>query len=242
MLGRESFKKYDNKIYREYSPFYFKTFGKKFHKYNTFYGKFDVSDKGVTYEEYSFDIVNNSERGMFVSFLKFVDMYYKKVNVDEANFLRKNKDYVYYVVFVGVDEKGMKKVVREKSFTKDFFDCEKDWKEWDELGYLTVYETFMEEEDLNYLLKGIFEGKFYKRKVEINSDASKGIVYWENFRESPSEKNDKFSPLMEVVKIKNEDGKFVFARDEGVVWVGFRKFKGDGGKIAYFDKECFPLE
>ena len=108
MLGRESFKEYDDMLFEALNSFYRNVLKSKFHKYNRVYGNIEVNtnssnNHSMTYDEYSFDIINNSKRGLFVKTVKFTDLYYKKVRVSDID---KGKfdgigEYVYSVVLMG---------------------------------------------------------------------------------------------------------------------------------------------
>ena len=76
MLGRESFKEYDDMLFEALNSFYRNVLKSKFHKYNRVYGNIEVNtDKGsMAYDEYSFDIINNSKRGLFGKTVNFTDL------------------------------------------------------------------------------------------------------------------------------------------------------------------------
>ena len=90
MLGRESFKEYDDMLFGVLNSFYRNVLKSKLHKYNRVYGNIEVntdrSNKcNMAYDEYSFDIINNRKRGLFVETVKFRDLYYKKVRVSDID-------------------------------------------------------------------------------------------------------------------------------------------------------------
>ena len=114
MLGRESFKEYDDMLFGALNSFYRNVLKSKFHKYNRVYGNIEVNtnssnNHSMTYDEYSFDIINNSKRGLFVKNVKFTDLYYKKVRVSDVDRGKFDGigEYVYSVVLMGfnLDEK-----------------------------------------------------------------------------------------------------------------------------------------
>ena len=218
MLGRESFQEYDDMLFEALNSFYRNVLKSKFHKYNRVYGNIEVNtDKGsMAFDEYSFDIINNSKRGLFVKTVKFTDLYYKKVRVSDID---KGKfdgigEYVYSVVLMGfnldekylaekyLDEKfksgkrkrylvdeGLFKDLSEKFEFKESIlneaenvieekrevdDVKKErlkesQRKWDR-GIFSKYEFFLREEDMEYLLKGIFEDKIEKERVRVWCD------------------------------------------------------------------------
>ena len=204
MLGRESFKEYDDMLFGVLNSFYRNVLKSKLHKYNRVYGNIEVNtDKGsMAYDEYSFDIINNSKRGLFVKTVNFTDLYYKKVRVSDID---KGKfdgigEYIYSVVLMGfnLDEKfkvgNKKRYLVDEGLFKDLSEkfefketilnaVEEEWevdgvkkerlkenqRKWDR-GIFNKYEFFLREEDMNYLLKGIFEDKIEKERVRVWCD------------------------------------------------------------------------
>ena len=220
MLGRESFKEYDDMLFEALNSFYRNVLKSKFHKYNRVYGNIEVNtnssnNHSMTYDEYSFDIINNSKRGLFVKTVNFTDLYYKKVRVSDVD--RGKFDgigaYVYSVVLMGfnVDEKYLdkkfkggnkKRYLVDEGLFKDLSEkfefkesilneaenvieekreidrakkerleerLEESQRKWDR-GIFSKYEFFLREEDMNYLLKGIFEDKIEKERVRVWCD------------------------------------------------------------------------
>lgn len=216
MLGRESFKEYDDMLFEALNSFYRNVLKSKFHKYNRVYGNIEVNTNksnkcNMAYDEYSFDIINNSKRGLFVKTVKFTDLYYKKVKVSDID---KGKfdgigEYIYSVVLMGfnLDEKYLdekfkgsnrKRYLVDKGLFKDLsekFEFEESilneaenvieeeqevddvkkerlkesQRKWDR-GIFSKYEFFLREEDMEYLLKGIFEDKIKKERVRVWCD------------------------------------------------------------------------
>lgn len=118
MLGRESFKEYDDMLFEALNSFYRNVLKSKFHKYNRVYGNIEVNtnssnNHSMIFDEYSFDIINNSKRGLFVKNVKFTDLYYKKVRVSDIDRGKFDGigEYVYSVVLMGfnLDEKYLDK-------------------------------------------------------------------------------------------------------------------------------------
>ena len=114
MLGRESFKEYDDMLFEALNSFYRNVLKSKFHKYNRVYGNIEINtnsfnNHSMAYDEYSFDIINNSKRGLFVKNVKFTDLYYKKVRVSDIDRGKFDGigEYIYNVVLMGfnLDEK-----------------------------------------------------------------------------------------------------------------------------------------
>ena len=222
MLGRESFQEYDDMLFEALNSFYRNVLKSKFHKYNRVYGNIEVNtnssnNHSMTYDEYSFDIINNSKRGLFVKNVKFTDLYYKKVRVSDVDRGKFDGigEYVYSVVLMGfnldkkyLDEKfksgnrkrylvdeGLFKDLSEKFEFKESIlneaenvieekrevdemdevdDVKKErlkesQRKWDR-GIFERYEFFLREEDMNYLLKGIFEDKIEKERVRVWCD------------------------------------------------------------------------
>lgn len=219
MLGRESFKEYDDMLFEALNSFYRNVLKSKFHKYNRVYGNIEVNTNkgGMVYDEYSFDIINNSKRGLFVKNVKFTDLYYKKVRVSDVDRGKFDGigEYVYSVVLMGfnldekyLDEKfkggnrkrywvneGLFKDLSEKfefkesilNEAEDGIEEKREVDEMDEVddvkkerlkenqrkwdrGIFNKYEFFLREEDMNYLLKGIFEDKIEKERVRVWCD------------------------------------------------------------------------
>ena len=222
MLGRESFKEYDDMLFEALNSFYRNVLKSKFHKYNRVYGNIEVNtnssnNHSMTYDEYSFDIINNSKRGLFVKNVKFTDLYYKKVRVSDIDRGKFDGigEYVYSVVLMGfnldekyLDEKfkggnrkrylvdeGLFKDLSEKFEFKESIlneaenvieekrevdemdevdDVKKErlkesQRKWDR-GIFNKYEFFLREEDMEYLLKGIFEDKIEKERIRVWCD------------------------------------------------------------------------
>ena len=204
MLGRESFKEYDDMLFGVLNSFYRNVLKSKLHKYNRVYGNIEVNtDKGsMAYDEYSFDIINNSKRGLFVKTVNFTDLYYKKVKVSDID---KGKfdgigEYIYSVVLMGfnLDEKfkvgNKKRYLVDEGLFKDLSEkfefketilnmveeeqevdsikkerLKENQRKWDR-GIFSKYEFFLREEDMDYLLKGIFEDKIKKERVRVWCD------------------------------------------------------------------------
>ena len=218
MLGRESFKEYDDMLFEALNSFYRNVLKSKFHKYNRVYGNIEVNtDKSnkcnMAYDEYSFDIINNSKRGLFVKNVKFTDLYYKKVRVSDIDRGKFDGigEYIYSVVLMGfnLDEKYLdekfkggnrKRYLVDEGLFKDLSEkfefkesilneneaenvieekrevdgakkerLEENQRKWDR-GIFNKYEFFLREEDMEYLLKGIFEDKIEKEKVRVWCD------------------------------------------------------------------------
>ena len=221
MLGRESFKEYDDMLFGVLNSFYRNVLKSKLHKYNRVYGNIEVNtDKGsMAYDEYSFDVINNSKRGLFVKTVKFTDLYYKKVRVSDIDRGKFDGigEYIYSVVLMGfnldekyLDEKfkggnkkrywvdeGLFKDLSEKFEFKESILNEaengiedgiedgieekrevdsikkerlkENKRKWDS-GIFNKYEFFLREEDMDYLLKGIFEDRIEKERVRVWCD------------------------------------------------------------------------
>ena len=224
MLGRESFKEYDDMLFEALNSFYRNVLKSKFHKYNRVYGNIEVNtnssnNHSMTYDEYSFDIINNSKRGLFVKTVKFTDLYYKKVRVSDIDRGKFDGigEYVYSVVLMGfnldekyLDEKfkcdnrkrywvdeGLFKDLSEKfEFKESILNeaengiengiedgvkeeqevdrakkerLEESQRKWNR-GIFNKYEFFLREEDMEYLLKGIFEDRIKKERVRVWCD------------------------------------------------------------------------
>ena len=307
MLGRESFQEYDDALFEILSPFYKNVLKSKFHKYNRVYGnievntdkrsKHDVSKYGMSnmiYDEYSFDVINNSKRGLFTKTVKFTDLYYKKIRVsdiDRGKFYGIG-EYVYSVILMGFNldgkfenDKGSKV---DKNLFKDLsgkFEFREsileDWEEkkvykeveeaknerlkeskrkWDS-GIFSKYEFFLREEDMDYLLKGIFEDKIEKERIRVWCD---GEDMGEDESEDMGEENDVedgdgmegveidfFSEPLGIKEIKRVkpcafSKEVILGLDEGCNWAGYcedgMRLDGNGRTVLRFDKEGFPLE
>lgn len=224
MLGRESFKEYDDMLFEALNSFYRNVLKSKFHKYNRVYGNIEVNtnssnNHSMTYDEYSFDIINNSKRGLFVKTVKFTDLYYKKVRVSDIDRGKFDGigEYIYSVVLMGfnldekyLDEKfkcdnrkrywvdeGLFKDLSEKfEFKESILNeaengiengiedgvkeeqevdrakkerLEESQRKWNR-GIFNKYEFFLREEDMEYLLKGIFEDRIKKERVRVWCD------------------------------------------------------------------------
>ena len=313
MLGRESFKEYDDMLFEALNSFYRNVLKSKFHKYNRVYGNIEVNtnssnNHNMTYDEYSFDIINNSKRGLFVKNVKFTDLYYKKVRVSEID---KGKfdgigKYIYSVVLMGfnLDEKYLdekfkggnrKRYLVDEGLFKDLSEkfefkesilneaenvieekreidgakkerLEESQRKWDR-GIFSKYEFFLREEDMNYLLKGIFEDKIEKKRVRVwcdgenmsdgnedgddmdegdDTDEDVGNMNEENMDEAEKAKLHSFR-----VKPYGFIRKIVLRLEEGCYWAG----RGEGRDIMSsdgyllnerdvlrFDKDGVPLE
>lgn len=299
MLGRESFKEYDDMLFEALNSFYRNVLKSKFHKYNRVYGNIEINtnssnNHSMTYDEYSFDIINNSKRGLFVKNVKFTDLYYKKVRVSDVDRGKFDGigEYVYSVVMMGfnlddkyldkkfksgnrkrywVDE-GLFKDLSEKFEFKESILNEaengiEDEREVDEMdkvddvkkerlkdnqrkwdrGIFNKYEFFLREEDMDYLLKGIFEDRIEKGRVRVwcdGEDMSGGNEDRDMDEENVDEKVERVKPYGFIRKI-------ILGLEEGCYWAG-RGEVGDimssGGyllnerDVLRFDKEGVPLE
>ena len=318
MLGRESFKEYDDMLFEALNSFYRNVLKSKFHKYNRVYGNIEVNTNksnknSMTYDEYSFDIINNSKRGLFVKNVKFTDLYYKKVRVSDVDRGKFDGigEYVYSVVLMGfnLDEKYLdekfkggnrKRYLVDKGLFKDLsekFEFEESilneaedvieekrevdemdevddvkkerlkesQRKWDK-GIFNKYEFFLREEDMEYLLKGIFEDKIEKERVRVwcdgedmsggnedgdvdegdDTDEDVGNMNEENMDEAEKAKLHSFR-----VKPYGFIRKIVLRLEEGCYWAG----RGEGRDIMSsdgyllnerdvlrFDKDGVPLE
>ena len=316
MLGRESFKEYDDMLFEALNSFYRNVLKSKFHKYNRVYGNIEVNTNknnkcSMTYDEYSFDIINNSKRGLFVKTVKFTDLYYKKVRVSDID---KGKfdgigEYIYSVVLMGfnldekyLDEKfkdgnrkrywvdeGLFKDLSEKFEFKESIlneaengieekrevdemdevdDVKKErlkesQRKWDR-GIFSKYEFFLREEDMDYLLKGIFEDRIEKERVRVWCDGEdmSGENEDGDVEEGDDEDgNDKGDIDKEVERVKPYGflKKIVLGLEEGCYWAGRgegennedkdgRDIMSSGGyllnerDVLRFDREGVPLE
>lgn len=216
MLGRESFQEYDDMLFEALNSFYRNVLKSKFHKYNRVYGNIEVNtnssnNHSMTYDEYSFDIINNSKRGLFVKNVKFTDLYYKKVRVSDVDRGKFDGigEYVYSVVLMGfnldekyldekfkggngkrywVDERLFKDLSEKFEFKESILNeaenvieekrevdgakkerLKESQRKWDR-GIFSKYEFFLREEDMDYLLKGIFEDRIEKERVRVWCD------------------------------------------------------------------------
>ena len=320
MLGRESFKEYDDMLFEALNSFYRNVLKSKFHKYNRVYGNIEVNtDKSnkcnMAFDEYCFDIINNSKRGLFVKTVKFTDLYYKKVRVSDIDRGKFDEigEYVYSVVLMGfnLDEKYLDKkfkggnrkrylvdeglfkdlsekfefkesilneaenVIEEKREVDEMDEVDDVKKErlkesqrkWDR-GIFSKYEFFLREEDMEYLLKGIFEDKIEKERIRVwcdgedmsggnedgdvdededVGDMSEGTDVGDDGRDDGGEVDKKVKRVKPYGFIR----KTVLRLEEGCYWAG-RGEVGDimssGGyllnerDVLRFDREGVPLE
>lgn len=313
MLGRESFKEYDDMLFGVLNSFYRNVLKSKLHKYNRVYGNIEVNtDKSsMTYDEYCFDIINNSKRGLFVKTVNFTDLYYKKVKVSDIDRGKFDgiEEYIYSVVLMGfnldekyLDEKfkggnrkrywvdeGLFKDLSEKfEFKESILNeaenvieeeqeidrakkerleerLEESQRKWDR-GIFNKYEFFLREEDMEYLLKGIFEDKIEKERVRVwcdgedmsngdedgdvdedVGDMSEGTDVGDDGRDDGGEVDKKVKRVKPYGFLK----KIVLRLEEGCYWAG-RGEVGDimssGGyllnerDVLRFDREGVPLE
>ena len=315
MLGRESFKEYDDMLFEALNSFYRTVLKSKFHKYNRIYGNIEVNtnssnNHSMAYDEYSFDVINNSKRGLFVKTVNFTDLYYKKVKVSDIDRGKFDGigECVYSVVLMGfnldekyLDEKfkggnrkrywvdeGLFKDLSEKFEFKESIlneaeglieekrevdemdevdDVKKErlkesQRKWDR-GIFNKYEFFLREEDMEYLLKGIFEDKIEKERIRVwcdgedmsggedeNGNVGEGNDEDEN--EDVGDMNEKnVDKKVKRVKPYGFIRKIVLRLEEGCYWAG-RGEVGDimssGGyllnerDVLRFDREGVPLE
>ena len=316
MLGRESFKEYDDMLFEALNSFYRNVLKSKFHKYNRVYGNIEVNTNksnknSMTYDEYSFDIINNSKRGLFVKTVKFTDLYYKKVRVSDIDRGKFDgiEEYIYSVVLMGfnLDEKyldkkfkggnrkrywvdeGLFKDLSEKFEFKESIlneaedgvkgkekekgkgevdDAKKErlkenQRKWDR-GIFSKYEFFLREEDMEYLLKGIFEDKIEKERIRVWCDGEdmSGGNEDGNVDEGDDEDEDK---KVKRVKPYGFLKKIVLSLEEGCYWAGREEGKNNEDKdgrdgrdgrdivssggyllnerdVLRFDREGVPLE
>ena len=292
MLGRESFKEYDDMLFGALNSFYRNVLKSKFHKYNRVYGNIEVNTNksnkcNMAYDEYSFDIINNSKRGLFVKNVKFTDLYYKKVRVSDVDRGKFDGigEYVYSVVLMGfnLDEKYLdekfkggnrKRYLVDEGLFKDLSEkfefkesilneaenvieekrevdgakkerLEESQRKWDR-GIFSKYEFFLREEDMEYLLKGIFEDKIEKERVRVwcdgedmsggnedgdmnegdDTDEDVGNMNEENMDEAEKAKLHSFR-----VKPYGFIRKIVLRLEEGCYWAG----RGEGRDIMSSD-------
>ena len=322
MLGRESFKEYDDMLFEALNSFYRNVLKSKFHKYNRVYGNIEVNTNksnkngvsprnknSIAYDEYSFDIINNSKRGLFVKTVKFTDLYYKKVRVSDIDRGKFDGigEYIYSVVLMGfnldekyLDEKfkgsnrkrywvdeGLFKDLSEKfefkesilneaengieDGVKDGIEDEQEvdsikkerlkdnQRKWDR-GIFNKYEFFLREEDMDYLLKGIFEDRIKKERVRVWCDGEDMSGGNEDGDWDMDEGDDEDGDMDEAEKVKLRSfrvkpygfiKKIVLRLEEGCYWAG-RGEVGDimssGGyllnerDVLRFDRDGVPLE
>lgn len=324
MLGRESFKEYDDMLFGALNSFYRNVLKSKLHKYNRVYGNIEVNtDKGsMAYDEYSFDVINNSKRGLFVKTVKFTDLYYKKVRVSDID---KGKfdgigEYIYSVVLMGfnLDEKyldkkfkggnrkrylvdeGLFKDLSEKFEFKESIlnEVENEYgvyavngvrdvngvnsadgidgvkkerlresqRKWDR-GIFNKYEFFCGGEDMEYLLKGIFNDRIEKERIRVWCDGEdmSGENEDGDVEEEEDEEEEDVGDMSEGTDggdDRRDDGgevekkvervkpygflkKIVLRLEEGCYWAG----RGEGGNkedkerdVLRFDRDGVPLE
>ena len=324
MLGRESFKEYDDMLFEALNSFYRNVLKSKFHKYNRVYGNIEVNTNksnkngvsprnknSIAYDEYSFDIINNSKRGLFVKTVKFTDLYYKKVRVSDIDRGKFDGigEYIYSVVLMGfnldekyLDEKfkggnrkkywvdeGLFKDLSEKFEFKESIlneaengieDGVKEEREVDgtkkerlkesqrkwNRGIFSKYEFFLREEDMDYLLKGIFEDRIKKERVRVwcdGEDMSGGNEDGNMDEGDDIDGNDEDGDIDEAEKVKLRSfrvkpygfiKKIVLRLEEGCYWAGRGEGKDDRDIVSSdgyllnerdvlrFDKEGVPLE
>lgn len=321
MLGRESFQEYDDMLFEALNSFYRNVLKSKFHKYNRVYGNIEVNadssnNHNMAFDEYSFDIINNSKRGLFVKTVKFTDLYYKKVRVSDIDRGKFDGigEYIYSVVLMGfnldekyLDEKfkggnrkrywvdeGLFKDLSEKFEFKESILNEAEngiedgieekrevdsikkerlkdnQRKWDR-GIFSKYEFFLREEDMEYLLKGIFEDKIKKERVRVwcdgedmsggnedrdveegedVGDMSEGTDVGDDGGDDVGEVDKKVERVKPYAFIR----KIVLGLEEGCYWAGRGEGKDDrdivssGGyllnerDVLRFDRESVPLE
>lgn len=305
MLGRESFKEYDDMLFGVLNSFYRNVLKSKLHKYNRVYGNIEVNtDKGsMAYDEYSFDIINNSKRGLFVKTVKFTDLYYKKVRVSDID---KGKfdgigEYIYSVVLMGfnldekyLDEKfkggnrkrywvdeGLFKDLSEKfEFKETVLNVVEEEQEvdgvkkerlkdnqrkWDR-GIFNKYEFFLREEDMDYLLKGIFEDRIEKERVRVWCDGEDmsggnedGDMEEDGDVDEGDDEDEDVGDMNEGIDVGDDEGnvdknvdkkvkrvkpygfirKIVLRLEEGCYWAGRREGKNKEDKDGRDNEEIF---
>ena len=297
MLGRESFKEYDDMLFEALNSFYRNVLKSKFHKYNRVYGNIEVNTNksnkngvsprnknSMAFDEYSFDIINNSKRGLFVKTVKFTDLYYKKVRVSDIDRGKFDGigEYIYSVVLMGfnldekyLDEKfkcdnrkrywvdeGLFKDLSEKFEFKESIlneaengieDGVKEEREVDgtkkerlkesqrkwNRGIFSKYEFFLREEDMDYLLKGIFEDRIKKERVRVwcdGEDMSGGNEDgdWdmdEDVEDDEGDDGGEVDKKVERVKPYGFLKKIVLGLEEGCYWAG----RGEGENNEHKD-------
>lgn len=306
MLGRESFKEYDDMLFEALNSFYRNVLKSKFHKYNRVYGNIEVNtnssnNHNMIFDEYSFDIINNSKRGLFVKNVKFTDLYYKKVRVSDVDRGKFDGigEYVYSVVMMGfnldekyLDEKfkdgnrkrywvdeGLFKDLSEKFEFKESILNEAEngiedeiengieekrevdgakkerlkesQRKWDS-GIFNKYEFFLREEDMDYLLKGIFEDKIEKERIRVWCDGE-DMSGGEDENEDVDEGDDEDGDMDEAEKVKLRSfrvkpygfiRKIVLRLEEGCYWAGRgegenKEDKDGRDNEEIFSKGCF---
>lgn len=291
MLGRESFKEYDDMLFGVLNSFYRNVLKSKLHKYNRVYGNIEVNtdssnNHSMTYDEYSFDIINNSKRGLFVKTVKFTDLYYKKVKVSDIDRGKFDGigEYVYSVVLMGfnldekyLDEKfkggnrkrywvdeGLFKDLSEKfEFKETILNVVEEEQEVDSIkkerlkdnqrkwdsGIFNKYEFFLREEDMDYLLKGIFEDRIKKERVRVwcdGEDMSGGNEDGDVEEGEDIDGNDEGDIDKEVERVKPYGflKKIVLRLEEGCYWAGRgegenKEDKDGRDNEEIFSKGCF---
>ena len=288
MLGRESFKEYDDMLFGVLNSFYRNVLKSKLHKYNRVYGNIEVNtDKGsMAYDEYSFDVINNSKRGLFVKTVNFTDLYYKKVKVSDIDRGKFDGigEYVYSVVLMGfnLDEKfkvgnkkrywvdeGLFKDLSEKfEFKETILNVvEEEWevdgakkerlkenqRKWDR-GIFEKYEFFLREEDMEYLLKGIFEDRIKKERVRVwcdgedmsggdeDGDVDEGNDEDAGDMSEGTDVGDDEGDVDKKVKRVKPYGflkKIVLRLEEGCYWAGREEGENKGDKESRDNEEIF---
>lgn len=321
MLGRESFKEYDDMLFEALNSFYRNVLKSKFHKYNRVYGNIEVNTNksnkngvsprnknSMAYDEYSFDIINNSKRGLFVKTVKFTDLYYKKVRVSDIDRGKFDGigEYIYSVVLMGfnLDEKYLdekfkggnrKKYWVDEGLFKDLSEkfefkesilneaengiedgvkeeqevdrakkerLEESQRKWNR-GIFNKYEFFLREEDMDYLLKGIFEDRIKKERVRVwcdGEDMSGGNEDGNMDEGDDIDGNDEDGDIDEAEKVKLRSfrvkpygfiKKIVLRLEEGCYWAGrgeVGNIMSSGGyllnerDVLRFDRDGVPLE
>lgn len=292
MLGRESFQEYDDMLFEALNSFYRNVLKSKFHKYNRVYGNIEVNtnssnNHSMAYDEYSFDIINNSKRGLFVKTVKFTDLYYKKVKVSDIDRGKFDgiEEYVYSVVLMGfnldekyLDEKfkggnrkrylvdeGLFKDLSEKfefkeSILNEAEDGIKEKREvdrakkerlkesqrkWDS-GIFSKYEFFLREEDMEYLLKGIFEDKIEKKRVRVwcdGEDMSSGNEDGDDTDEDVRDMNEEnVDEKAKRVKPYGFIRKIVLGLEEGCYWAGRGEGENNEDKDGREDKDIMSSD
>ena len=312
MLGRESFREYDDMLFEALNSFYRNVLKSKFHKYNRVYGNIEVNtnssnNHSMTYDEYCFDIINNSKRGLFVKNVKFTDLYYKKVRVSDVDRGKFDGigEYVYSVVLMGfnLDEKYLdekfkggnrKRYLVDEGLFKDLSEkfefkesilngaenvieekrevdgakkerLEESQRKWDR-GIFNKYEFFLREEDMEYLLKGIFEDKIEKERVRVwcdgedmsggsedgdvdegdDTDEDVGNVNEENMDEAEKAKLHSFRVkpygFIRKIVLRLEEGCYWAGRGEGRNIMSFDGYLLNERDVLRFDKDGVPLE
>ena len=306
MLGRESFQEYDDMLFGALNSFYRNVLKSKFHKYNRVYGNIEVNtnssnNHSMTYDEYSFDIINNSKRGLFVKNVKFTDLYYKKVRVSDVDRGKFDGigEYVYSVVLMGfnldekyLDEKfkggnrkrylvdeGLFKDLSEKfEFKESILNEAKDGieekrevdrakkerlkesqRKWDS-GIFSKYEFFLREEDMEYLLKGIFEDKIEKKRVRVWCDGEDMSVENEDGDDTDENGNmdEDVGDMSEGIDVGDDEEnvdkmvkrvkpygflkKIVLGLEEGCYWAGRREGENNEDKDGREDKDIMSSD